>query len=375
VPSPNKQSILFFADRLPPLTGGVEMHGRYFIEYFTNHREFPLTNIITKNTDGQDCLLRNNSCQPITIRHLSETINPAFVFFNSGRWIEELPQIRALFPKSFFLYRTGGNEILKASLIQQHIPSHLLRQSYWAKNINQTIDAMITNSAYTETRLRSIGVTCAFKRFVGGVNAKSLVPSDKPIAAKNAPIVIFCAARFVPYKNHSLLLSVIKELVLRGHKLNVRLAGDGPLLDQAKELTRKENLTSIVEFLGVLDNEKVCQETVRADVYMQLSGDEVTEVPGGSYIHSEGMGRSILEALTAGTFVIAGLSGALPEIVTKDRGALIPLTTLEQVATEIDRLMSCLPTRSPFTDCFSWENIFTKYESLLRGFSEHTSRH
>ncbi|MBK6534181.1 MAG: hypothetical protein IPF99_32820 [Deltaproteobacteria bacterium] len=56
------------------------------------------------------------------------------VFFNSGRWIEDLPRLRASFPRALFVYRTGGNEILKAPLERVVIADHLARQAHWAGN-------------------------------------------------------------------------------------------------------------------------------------------------------------------------------------------------------------------------------------------------
>jgi len=355
------KSILFFADRLPPLTGGMEMHARYFIEHFMHHPQFPLSGIITKNSQGLNCLVNEEGIHPI--KDLT-CFSPTLLFYNSGRWIEELPQLRAMFPKATFLYRTGGNEILKAPLIHRQISDHSSRQAYWAKSINQTIDVMITNSEYTESRLCKIGIICPFKRYVGGVNTEAIKHAEPP----RKELTIFCAARFVPYKNHALLISVIKQLVLRGHTLQVRLAGDGPLLQQAKEQVIKEKLDSVIKFLGVLDNEEVCREIARATLYMQLSQDQITEVPGGSYIHSEGMGRSILEALTAGTFVVAGQSGALAEIVTPDRGVLLDLDHLDQITNKIEPLIKHPPERKSFTDCYSWTKLFQGYEELFKGF-------
>lgn len=356
------RGILFFADRIPPLVGGMEMHARYFIEHFTNHQRFPLLGIITKNTSGEDCLVSGNNVLPITITRLAKSLSPNFIFFNSGRWIEELGQIKSFFPKATFLYRTGGNEILKAPLIHKQILNHSLRQAYWTQNINNFVDILLTNSAYTEIRLRKIGITCPFVRCVGGVNVEALKPTLPP----NTKVpTIFCAARFVPYKNHTLLLSIAHKLALRGNNFKLRLAGDGPLLAQIQEQVLNSNLTSIVEFLGVLDNEKTCQEIANADIYMQLSTDQITEVPGGSYIHSEGMSRSILEALTAGTFVIAGRSGALPEIITENRGILLDLNNLKQIIDKTEQILRCPPAKLPIIDIFSWQKIFSRYEILL----------
>lgn len=361
------KTILFFADRLPPLFGGVEMHAHSFIEYFTDHFRFPLAGIITKNRRNEDCLVTKKGLQPIQLEDVPRLFAPRFVFFNSGRWIEQLQYIRQMLPTTGFLYRTGGNEILKAPLEYQQIPDHALRQSYWVKTLNQTIDSLITNSAYTEKRLREIGILCRFFRCVGGVNGSALQTSD--LIPLNPPI-IFCAARFVPYKNHSLMLSVIRELVSRRHRFQVRLAGDGPLLRQAQQQVMKDQLTSFVTFLGPLDPAQTCREMTQATIYMQLSSEHKTEVPGGFYIHSEGMGRSILEAITAGLFVVAGRSGALSEIVIGDRGLLVELNNSEQIADQIEPILRRLPQRNPFSDQYSWVNIFKSYEEQLSDLDE-----
>jgi len=360
------QNLLLFADRLPPLPGGMEVHAGYFIEHFTNHPGFPLVGIITKDTKGENCLLGKTSATTIKNEELSRLLAPDFVFFNSGRWIEELKQIRKLLPNARFLYRTGGNEILKAPLINTYIPSHQHRQEYWASTLNETVDLIITNSAYTEERLQMIGISCPLTRVVGGVNTAAL--RTNPYSTRMTPI-IFCAARFVPYKNHHLLISLIHQLISRGHNLEVRLAGDGPLLPQIQEQVQHYNLGSIVKFLGVLDNEKTCREIAQATIYMQLSCDYPTEVEGGSYVHSEGMGRSILEALTAGTFVVAGKSGALPEIVTKERGLLVNLDNLEQSTEKVEDILKNPPPRQPFINTYCWTNVFKRYEKILEELS------
>ncbi|MDX8430998.1 MAG: glycosyltransferase family 4 protein [Candidatus Algichlamydia australiensis] len=318
--------LLFFADRLPPLTGGVEMHARYFLEHF------PVQEIVKKGmpTEEGDIL-----------------------FFNSGRWIEELRILRKRFPKAKFVYRTGGNEILKAPLEKKVISNHKLRQKFWAQEINATIDCLITNSKYTEDRLREIGIKVPFKRVVGGVNTHAL----KQRRNVNKPITLFCSARFVPYKNHHLLITSFQELLRRGYELELRLAGDGPLLNKMKNLAC-ENL----KFLGELSNEESCREIAQADIYIQLSCNHLTKVPGGSYIHSEGMGRSFLEAITAGTFIIAGRSGALEEIIYGDRGKIIDF---DKVADQMEPYLKKPFEKNPFTDEYSWKNVFKKYEEIF----------
>ncbi len=360
----DQRVILFFADRLPPLIGGMEIHGRYFIEHFSEHKSLPLVGIVTKTPTGEDCLQVENHKYVIALKELPTLVKPDIIFFNSGKWIEELIELRQLFPRAYFIYRTGGNEIVKAPLIRQNIFEHKLRQAYWASSLNQAIDLLITNSYFTETRLREIGIECTFARCIGGVNPAAL--KRKSSIKNNGPLKLFCAARFVAYKNHDLLLSVFHELVLRGQDVCLRLAGDGPLLDDIKQQVRAYRLESVVKFLGTLNNEAVCQEITRADVYIQLSSDYLTKVPGGAYIHTEGMGRSILEALSAGTFVIVGKSGALPEMVTEDRGLLVDINDgIAAITDKIEQTLKQLPSSLSPIDDYSWVNLFNQYEQIM----------
>jgi glycosyltransferase involved in cell wall biosynthesis len=343
----------------------MEMHAKYFIDYFKNHLNFPISGIVTKDTEGKDYLILKEKSYSISIKNLVDLTNPTIVFFNSGRWIEELSEIKKIFSRAKFIYRTGGNEILKASLIHNKIPDHSLRQSYWVQALNDSIDLLITNSDYTEKRLNKLGITCLFERCVGGVNTSTLSMVDNNWNLDKKFLTIFCAARFVPYKNHSLMLSITQKLASKGYNLKFKLAGEGPLLEQIRRQVIEEDLSSIVEFLGVLDNSEICNEIAKADIYMQLSGDRITKVQGGSYIHSEGMGRSILEALTVGTFIIAGNSGALPEIIPPDRGLLINLDDLEKITDQIEQIIRNPPAKLPLLNKYGWNVIFEHYEELF----------
>ncbi|MFO0646056.1 MAG: glycosyltransferase [Polyangiales bacterium] len=373
MPAHRKQrSVLLFADRLPPLVGGMEMHARYFIEHFATDVRFPLGGVVTRDALGRDCLAHRDDREPIDLAALPERFEPAIVFFNSGRWIEDLPRLRAAFPEAAFVYRTGGNEIVKAPLERAPISEHAARQAFWTNVLNSTIDLLITNSAFTESRLRALGLRCAFARCVGGVNTVALQSVERP---DDPHTTFFCAARFVPYKNHALMLDVVRALASRALDVRVRLAGDGPLLDDTRARVRRLGLEDRVAFLGVLDNEAVCHEIARADIYLQLSADQLTEVPGGTYLHAEGMGRSILEAISAGTFVVAGRSGALPEVVTQTRGLLVDLDDAGAIADQVERLLRAPRRRPASTDEYAWARVFGRYEQLWEALDATARRH
>lgn len=350
--------VVLFADRLWPHVGGMEMHAHAFIEHFTRHPRFPLRAVVSKDDLGRDVWR-------------GEEPEPAVVFFNSGRWIEDLLALRARWPRATFVYRTGGNEILKAPLERLRLDDHAARQAWWAQTLGNTIDLLITNSGFTEDRLRSVGVSCRLARCVGGVDMRALVRAQRV----PGPPRLCSVARFVPYKNHSRLVDVVAVLVARGHDLRLRLVGDGPLRGAVQDLIDAAHLAANVELIGALENEAACAEIAAADLYVQLSSDCLTSVPGGQYVHAEGMGRSILEALSAGTFVIAGDAGALPEIVTGDRGLLVDTAASPTVLADlIAPLLSTVPRPKP-TDVYAWEHVFARYERLWEEFDAPAHRH
>jgi hypothetical protein len=90
--------ILLFADRLPPLVGGMEMHAGYFMRHFRDHRQFPLMAVIPKEHGGSDCLGSAAGREPVDLEQLAARYEPAILFFNSGRWIEDLRTLRSLSP-------------------------------------------------------------------------------------------------------------------------------------------------------------------------------------------------------------------------------------------------------------------------------------
>lgn len=359
-----KHPVILFADKLPPKYGGMELHAGYFIQYFKNHPLYPLEGIITKNFLGKDHFISDKADQEISLHDIRHLTNPKIVFFNSGHWIEDLGLLASVFRKSKFIYRTGGNEIIKADLSKQIKMNHALRQQYWTDAINKYIDLLITNSNFTEKRLSDIGIHTQFFRCVGGVNVAA-IPKKSSVENEDETIRMFCAARFVPYKNHNLLIKVFHELVKRGYNINLSLAGDGPLLPSIKELVKKNNLELSTNFLGVTDNTSVCEEIAKANIYIQLSSDYLTAVDEGAYIHCEGMGRSILEAISAGTFIIAGNSGALPELVFGDRGILVDIDNPKNIANKIEPFLKN-PAKPPQLATYCWKKVFAQYEVIMK---------
>lgn len=360
--------ILFFSNQLLEEYGGMEMHGKHFIKYFEKNKDYKIVGVISKDKNDDNCLIINGSINQIKLNEsLSQFYNEVdVIFFNSGHWINELEALKVKFTNTLFVYRTGGNEIIKAPLDKNIISNHIERQKYWATTINKNIDVLVTNSNYTEKRLIDIGVEQSlFYKNVGGVNVSDF-KNFKEEKTEFNKFSFVCAARFVHYKNHEKLIEVFKILKERGYSVELLLIGDGSLLDKCKALVSKYGLKDSVFFKGPQDNLQVLKSIYNAMYYIQLSAEFKIEVPGGSYIHAEGMGRSILEAISLGTHVITTNTGALSEIINAQTGTLINTSSVQDIAEIIIGLITTNQSKMRMSTMYSWENYFAKYDQLFK---------
>lgn len=361
--------LILLADKLPPKIGGMEIHAKYFAEHFSKDNEL----IIISNRNGKDVVV-NTKYQTIKEIFLLDFLKPfenkkCIVFYNSGYWIEKFTEIKLFLKKAVFLYRTGGNEINKASLSLE-IDSHSERQDYWVKTINRSIDILIANSQFTKQRLIQLGIQNQIIHIIpGGINTANIQKAiDKISETRNLlncnerDTLIVCCCRFVPYKRPGFLLKAFKHLP---RQYKIVLVGDGELFENAKKMANEQNLN--VQFLGRLTNEETLNIIAAANVYCQASTDLIVNVKGGNYMHTEGMGRSLIESICCGTRVVVTNCGAISEFINYQNGTLVEGDEIE-FAKQVEYTLS-LPKieeshKQSYCNEYSFENIFIQYENF-----------
>jgi len=341
--------------------GGMEEHGLAMAKW-VNKKGIKNAIVHTLFDENGRVIFHVNGQQRLSLRELKSQIDATILFHNSGHLIEHFKELKAAFPNAIQVYRTGGNEVLQASL-QANIEQHGLRQKFWVNSINESVDILVTNSAFTERRYRDLGISPRiFLRAVGGTSKP--IPSTRK-TNPNIGLNLFCAARFVAYKNHFKLIDLVKDLIQNGLNVKLRLAGDGPLFEQVKDYVSEHGLDRNIQFLGAITPDQVSTIISDSDVYVQMSIDEERLVQGGSYIHTEGMGRSILAAIGSGTWIIAGNAGAIPEIVHGTRGVIVDPNHVEEARIALfDWINVGCPKPSP-TNEYCWDNYFQKYNTFL----------
>ncbi len=146
---------------------------------------------------------------------------------------------------------------------------------------------------------------------------------------KTGGLKILIAARFYEVKGHQYAVRAFEKVLARVPKAQLHLLGDGPLLDETKELAASLQIASSVFFHGHVDHTDVLQHLRNTDIYMHPS----IECNEGRI---EGVPNAIMEAHAVGLPVVASRHGGIPEVVVDGKsGFLVPERDVEMLAEKL----------------------------------------
>ena len=361
--------------------GGMEIHLRYMLRHLADSKRY------------ENIILAEISCGLITItdteNHTSYTLigfenftehlrnlRAEVLFFNDGHWLEYFYELRKIFPRSVFIMRSGGNEFMKAPYHDMTLPLSE-RQNLWSRAINHNIDFIIANSVYTWQRMIRIGISSA-KIFIvrGGVDLSSVAinTSDKNLRGEfdkkfgTSGKYIFCiAARHVKFKGIMEILYIFSGFESSG-KWFLLIAGDGKESQSLREYCAEHLPHGSFVFLGAVEHEELMKYISLSDCLISSSRD--TFLPSGNdfYLHTETMGRTIIEAACHHVPVIATNAGAVHEWFDEIDGLGVFLPNDSRGQKEIiRRAFEDKLTFSADKDLsvYSWHNIVDVFYSEL----------
>jgi L-malate glycosyltransferase len=158
-------------------------------------------------------------------------------------------------------------------------------------------------------------------------------------------------------KNHRILLEVTARLQNRLRNFEVILVGDGPLRPELERYAEELGISRLVRFLGD-----------RQDVQAILASLDVTVLPSAS----ESLSNAILESMAAGVPVIANQVGGNVELVSRDRGILLPPNDVEALEGALLQVAGDVPLREMLgrnarrfaQESFTIEQMRKKHEEL-----------
>ncbi|MBV9128642.1 MAG: glycosyltransferase, partial [Verrucomicrobia bacterium] len=117
------------------------------------------------------------------------------------------------------------------------------------------------------------------------------------------------AGRLIEKKGLPTTLRAFAEFLRTWPAATLTLAGDGPLLEPLRALTRELGIASRVEFTGFLSQEMLREKLDAAHFFLHPS--ELG--PDGN---QEGVPNALLEAMSSGLLALATRHGGIPEAIT-----------------------------------------------------------
>lgn len=156
-----------------------------------------------------------------------------------------------------------------------------------------------------------------------GFHPRLASPALRAGLAPDGAVLLVLASRLSREKRPELAIAALAELVRRGRRVRLVVAGDGPLRDEL----RRQAAGLPVSFLGFVSSQpRLAGLLATADVLL---------APGPV----ETFGLAALEALASGTPVVANSRSALPEVLGTAAGLIACHGTRRCVADSVEELL------------------------------------
>jgi len=187
-------------------------------------------------------------------------------------------------------------------------------------------DVVVCNSNAAADGLCAAGLPRHKTVVIGnGMPPEVFAPAEPAIPRAPGMLRIGMIARMnTRSKNHSSLLRAFALLRQQVANIELLLAGDGPVRAELEQEAQALGVSPHVRFLGD-----------RRDVPAVLASLDISVLPSVS----ESLSNSIIESMAQGVPVVAARVGGNVELVSEDRGALVPAEDDAALAAALSRLL------------------------------------
>jgi glycosyltransferase involved in cell wall biosynthesis len=177
--------------------------------------------------------------------------------------------------------------------------------------------------------------------------------------------VVLTVARLTPWKGVDRLIALLPCLRELLPEANLVVVGDGPQRASLECLARQMGVSDVVRFTGQMPRDRVLLYLRAADVLVLYSG-------------YEGLPHILLEAMLAGTPVVASAKGGIPEVVEDGvTGRLVPWeddgrlrdALLEALSDPAKAASWAERARAQIERDFSWAGMVERTVAVLQGVS------
>ena len=265
------------------------------------------------------------------------------------RWIKTIYQIVKNGIRSDLIFVNGlgvesaiANLILQKQLIRKIVGDPVWERAYNKKRITESFDDFQNNKhsflIEVQKLLRNWSINSAeivitpsdnLKSFVSGIgysqkilkinNGVNITDINRANESK-ADINLIIISRLVVQKNINIVIEAMKLLDNKNLKLSI--IGEGGEFSKLESTIHDLNLQNQVQLLGKVDNNKISQFLLTADIFIQASD-------------YEGLPHSVLEAINYEVPILSTETGGCKDLLNDgERGFIIPMPPDKKVIAE-----------------------------------------
>ena len=265
------------------------------------------------------------------------------------RWIKTIYQIVKNGRRSDLIFVNGlgvesaiANLILQKQLIRKIVGDPVWERAYNKKRITESFDdfqnnkhsflievqkllrnwsinsaeIVITPSDHLKSFVSGIGYSKKILKINNGVNITDINRANESKADINLIII----SRLVVQKNINIVIEAMKLLDNKNLKLSI--IGEGGEFSKLESAIHDLNLQNQVQLLGKVDNNKISQFLLTADIFIQASD-------------YEGLPHSVLEAINYEVPILSTETGGCKDLLNDgERGFIIPMPPDKKVIAE-----------------------------------------
>jgi glycosyltransferase involved in cell wall biosynthesis len=182
-----------------------------------------------------------------------------------------------------------------------------------------------------EHDMRRSGIRGTLRVVPNPIDVEAFVPVDRP--PRDGEIRVLFAQRLAGTKGLDTLLRAVSVARRREPRLVLRIAGEGGQRAPLELLVRALDLDGAVRFLGQLDRPELVREMHAANLFAFPS-------------RGDSFGLPVVEALCTGLPVVATAQGVVPDVVTSERGRLVPVDDVRALADALVDVSTWAPSAS-----------------------------
>ena len=200
--------------------------------------------------------------------------------------------------------------------------------AYWWRASLRYASHVQVISTYLEKLTQQFGYRGTVSVVPNGVDTQKFKVQSSKFKGGETRTTILTVSRLVEKNAVDILIKAFAEVYKKFPQAKLHIVGEGLLRPELETLTRAWGVVDAVTFFGNVENEKVPELLMAADVFSRPS-------------RSEGLGTAFLEAMAAGLPIIAAPVGGITDFLKDgETGLVCKVDDPHDLALQIEKLFT-----------------------------------